>query len=244
MSKVMTARYPGKCVNCKQAFPVGTAIVYNTSLRTTAHTTCPPVVHVVSTLPAIDVRNIVAFIDGAKQRGLKFPKLRVLDPTGTVEALMFVTTRGSAPGSVAVKVGGRFVGTVTPQGEGRGAFGSDVTMRTWISVVNSAPLAAAKMFAAIKCSCSFCGLPLTDEGSTEVGYGPVCAKNWGLPHKAKGTQELSPVVEVVVTPEPSPVDDLLHVAVEDIKRNPQAVIEAFRPFIEDSRAQVAQRGLW
>lgn len=225
MSKVMTSRYPGKCVNCKQAFPVGTAIVYNTATRTTAHTTCPPVVHVASTLPTIDVRAIAAFIQGAKDRGLKFPKLRVLDPTGTVESLMFITTRGSAPGSIAVKVGGRFVGTVTPTGEGRGAFGADATLRNWISVVNSAPLAAAKMFAAIKCNCSFCGLPLTDAGSVEVGYGPVCAKHWGLPHKAKGTQELAPVVEVEVDPEVSPVDELLQDGT-------------------DARQYLAQQGLW
>ncbi len=29
--------------------------------------------------------------------------------------------------------------------------------------------------------CCFCHTPLRDERSTEVGYGPVCAKNWGLP---------------------------------------------------------------
>ena len=28
--------------------------------------------------------------------------------------------------------------------------------------------------------CCFCRLPLTDERSTEVGYGAKCAKNWGL----------------------------------------------------------------
>lgn len=32
--------------------------------------------------------------------------------------------------------------------------------------------------------CCFCGKDLTDEASTDHGYGPVCAKNWGLPHGA------------------------------------------------------------
>lgn len=32
--------------------------------------------------------------------------------------------------------------------------------------------------------CCFCGKALTDEASTTHGYGPVCAKNWGLPHGA------------------------------------------------------------
>lgn len=30
--------------------------------------------------------------------------------------------------------------------------------------------------------CVFCGRTLTDEDSVEVGYGPVCAENNGLPH--------------------------------------------------------------
>lgn len=32
--------------------------------------------------------------------------------------------------------------------------------------------------------CCFCSKDLTDEASTSHGYGPVCAKNWGLPHGA------------------------------------------------------------
>lgn len=32
--------------------------------------------------------------------------------------------------------------------------------------------------------CCFCSKGLTDEASTAHGYGPVCAKNWGLPHGA------------------------------------------------------------
>lgn len=30
--------------------------------------------------------------------------------------------------------------------------------------------------------CSFCGRALTDPESVEYGYGPVCAKKYGLPH--------------------------------------------------------------
>ena len=44
---------------------------------------------------------------------------------------------------------------------------------------------------------SFCALPLTDAGSVEVGYGPVCAKHWGLPHTPKGTPTVSPAAAPV-----------------------------------------------
>lgn len=30
-------------------------------------------------------------------------------------------------------------------------------------------------------NCCFCGITLTDPRSVEVGYGPICADNWGLP---------------------------------------------------------------
>ena len=33
--------------------------------------------------------------------------------------------------------------------------------------------------------CCFCNSELSDEKSTNVGYGPVCAKRWGLPHGSK-----------------------------------------------------------
>lgn len=48
------------------------------------------------------------------------------------------------------------------------------------------------------CRCSFCGLALTDEGSVEVGYGPVCAKRWGLPHQPHGVRVLTSVPSLEV----------------------------------------------
>lgn len=34
--------------------------------------------------------------------------------------------------------------------------------------------------------CCYCNLPLEDERSKQVGYGPICAKHWGLPWGTKG----------------------------------------------------------
>ena len=36
--------------------------------------------------------------------------------------------------------------------------------------------------------CCFCGEALTDPNSVDAGYGPVCAKRWGLPHKGVSTK--------------------------------------------------------
>jgi len=55
------------------------------------------------------------------------------------------------------------------------------------------PARAAREYAALMGACSFCGLPLTDAGSVRVGYGPICAGNWGLPWTREGVPVLGEV---------------------------------------------------
>jgi len=38
-------------------------------------------------------------------------------------------------------------------------------------------------------TCCFCAAELTNETSMALGYGPVCAKRWGLPHNLKAISE-------------------------------------------------------
>ena len=40
--------------------------------------------------------------------------------------------------------------------------------------------------------CCYCGLPLEDPCSKEVGYGKICANHWGLPWGSKDRKELLP----------------------------------------------------
>lgn len=48
---------------------------------------------------------------------------------------------------------------------------------------------AAKDIADTHHMCMFCSKPLTDDRSTEVGYGPQCAETWGLPWGDKDNDE-------------------------------------------------------
>ena len=67
---------------------------------------------------------------------------------------------------------------------------------SWADVIGECaaePARCAKEYGAVACCCSFCGLQLTDEGSIEVGYGPICAARYGLPHEAKRGKALKPV---------------------------------------------------
>jgi hypothetical protein len=43
------------------------------------------------------------------------------------------------------------------------------------------PVIVAAGYGQVIGSCSFCGLALTDLRSLSTGYGPICARNWGLP---------------------------------------------------------------
>jgi hypothetical protein len=43
------------------------------------------------------------------------------------------------------------------------------------------PQRVAAEFGKLTGRCCFCRIKLTDGKSTEVGYGPVCAKKWALP---------------------------------------------------------------
>lgn len=47
------------------------------------------------------------------------------------------------------------------------------------------PVKSAASYGHLTGNCCFCMLPLTDERSTSVGYGPVCAGNYGLPWGGK-----------------------------------------------------------
>jgi hypothetical protein len=44
------------------------------------------------------------------------------------------------------------------------------------------PAGTAAAYGKATGSCCFCSRELTDTTSVELGYGPICAKNWGLPH--------------------------------------------------------------
>jgi hypothetical protein len=138
----------------------------------------------------LSLAPLVAFIKAAQERGLKRPSLRVLALDGTTELTISLTVKGRVPGSLAVVLGGRFVGCVRPDGMLTGALVLDAALQAHLVHVSADPAAAAKRYAVLKCRCSFCGLELTDAGSVEVGYGPVCARNWGLPHRPTGTPAL------------------------------------------------------
>ena len=69
-----------------------------------------------------------------------------------------------------------------------------------LSAIAAEPAKLAKEYGSLRGHCSFCDKKLDDQGSIEHGYGPVCAKKWGLVWKRGGVRKLTTQVPVDTTP--------------------------------------------
>lgn len=199
----MNARFSSTCGRCKQQIVVGQRIEWErgtAAIHANAQL-CAVMVQAAAEQPKVemDLKPVADFINAAKGRGLKFPKVSfLLSPTQTV-TLSVAGEQSKAPGAVQVKMAGvhgtgyyenKWVGRVTVAGmvEGPLAGAQYANVREALKEIAADPAKAAKEYAALTGACSFCNTGLTDEGSIEVGYGPVCAKRFGLPHKPKGSK--------------------------------------------------------
>lgn len=193
----MVSKYAGKCSRCGHRFPAGTVIAWAKGAGAShanpadCPTTPPPPV---AAPVAIDLAPLAGFLYAAKGRGLQNPKARFLAPGGRELVLSIAGAMSKAPGSIQVVLDGTWIGRVEPDGKVVGrVLASDPAVQQTLLQIACNPAEAAKAYGALTCRCSFCGLALTDAGSVEVGYGPVCAKKWGLPHQPKGTPDLAAV---------------------------------------------------
>ena len=186
----ITAKFDSRCVACGCSIKAGSVIEWTKGVGARHMTVaeCTTAQHERAaagmTGKVLNLKSIVDFLMAARARGLKSPRLRVLAPDGRSEMRVSITKQGMAPGSLAVVIAGAYVGAVRP--DGAVVRLTDEVQRTLLAVAEN-PVNAAREYAALMGLCSFCGLPLTDAGSVEVGYGPICAKKWGLPHHPKGT---------------------------------------------------------
>jgi len=116
----------------------------------------------------------------AAREHLKFPKLTVqIDGPAYTFSLAGDTSKN--PGFLYVKRNGTYIGKVSPEGElalGRDAQAGD---RDAVNKFSQNPAAVAGLHGRTTGCCAFCSKPLSDERSTEVGYGPVCARHFNLP---------------------------------------------------------------
>lgn len=62
------------------------------------------------------------------------------------------------------------------------------------------PAATAATYGKMTGHCMFCSLPLSDPDSVVWGYGPVCAKKWGLPHGVPSPKKSAPLTSLPKIP--------------------------------------------
>lgn len=80
--------------------------------------------------------------------------------------------------------GGRYYGRIDKAGNFHPGRDFSGAVTAALVEIEANPAEALGRMGRAEGACCFCGKDLTDENSTVHGYGPVCAKNWGLPHGA------------------------------------------------------------
>jgi hypothetical protein len=137
-----------------------------------------------------DMHGVMALFTKAKEH-LKYPMIVLQTKGGQKVALALAGPQSKNHGSVVVTDGAgypynKFFGVVSPDGlwepskslQAR-AIKDDLTHI--LSQLAKRPAAVASQHGALTGNCCFCNTKLTDPKSTSVGYGPTCAKQWGLP---------------------------------------------------------------
>lgn len=195
--KSMVAKFAGTCRTCKLPFPAGAPIVWSREAGATHAKLADCAAATAAAVPTAPVPpttvaagTVVAFLSAAKDRGLKAPKVRFLAPANGELRLAMAGGNTKYPGAVQVKVNGVWVGRIEADGTLTPRMASDPAMVATLTSIATDPATAAAAFGALMGRCSFCNLTLTDAGSVEVGYGPICAKHYGLPHTPKGTPDV------------------------------------------------------
>ena len=191
----IAAKFGSTCSVCHRRIAAGELIEWNRGVSAVRHATpagCRVALEIaVPAAPVVDLTALVAFLTGARNRGLKSPRVRFAAPGSGELLLSLAPQAGRNPGAVYVKLNGEYIGKVAADGTASGL--SDAIVKT-LAAIGTDPARAAEFHGATTGRCSFCGLTLTDEGSTEVGYGPICADRYGLPHTAKGSAKTVPTV--------------------------------------------------
>lgn len=80
--------------------------------------------------------------------------------------------------------GGQYYGRITREGSFVKSFkfdGDEAPLVSLLTEFAADPAGVAAKHGHLTGKCCFCNRGLTDDRSTDVGYGPVCADNYGLP---------------------------------------------------------------
>lgn len=133
-----------------------------------------------------DLTGLVELFKSAKK---KWPRIRV-EINGHPLQFALAGPKSKYAGSVTITDGGpygdnKWYGAVTPEGVWTPSSQVTPELRTVIARTLTSfshnPTQAAMKYGHQTIQCCFCSKALDTKESQHVGYGPVCADNWGLP---------------------------------------------------------------
>lgn len=134
----------------------------------------------------LNMSNVQALFDIARKNG-KDSKLSVRLATNTAHIVLTAARSHSRnPGAIYIKDSNRpfgedYLGKIAPNGD---VFPNAKCTQAVLDLITDFaenPEIIAAKYGKLTDRCSFCGLELTDSRSVIVGYGPICARKWGLP---------------------------------------------------------------
>ncbi len=138
-------------------------------------------------LPKEVVGSMAKLMDlfNVAKSNLKWPKISFSTESGSVIQLSVAGPKAMKPGTINVTDGGSYgsniwYGRVSMEGEFEKTQKANNEIVTTLKMLSADPHTFASVYGHKSGNCCFCNRGLTDEKSVTVGYGPVCAKNWGL----------------------------------------------------------------
>jgi hypothetical protein len=134
----------------------------------------------------VSAAPIFALLGRALAAGLKFPKIRLTTAGGQLVVLGVAGPRSKYAGQVMVTDGGPFgsnqwFGVIAQDGTWTKSRAVTADVEALLLSLAADPAQVARAYGRATGQCCFCAKDLTTAESVTVGYGPVCAANFGLP---------------------------------------------------------------
>jgi Family of unknown function (DUF6011) len=131
-----------------------------------------------------DMSGVLTLFANAAKSRLKRPAI-VIALGQTPVRMTVATAKAQVPGSINVvgEIGGEWFGRILTTGtfEASRKYDAPAGLVDALVAFAADPAKVAGEYGRLHGRCCFCDLPLKDERSTVVGYGPTCAKHWALP---------------------------------------------------------------